>query len=337
MLERWEPYAATGEPLDIDVEMMQLALAILGQALFGTDLSGRAGELVRATLAALDHLIHRARNPLGAPAFIPTRRNRRFRAARQQLGQAADALIRERRQALANRGDSADTAQAADLLGTLVSARDETTGGRMDEQALRDEILTMLIAGHETVASALTWTWHLLAAHPEKALQMRAELSKVLGGRAPEVTDLPELPYTKMVFEEALRLYPPAWLITRKALAEDEIECGGRYTIPAGSLVAISPYLIHRHPQFWENPEAFEPARFALERTAGRLRFAYIPFGGGPRLCIGDGFARLEAQLVLATVAQRFRLEALTGRPVVAEPLVTLRPRGGLPMRVVAL
>jgi cytochrome P450 len=217
----------------------------------------------------------------------------------------------------------------------LLAAQDEATGAGMGEQALRDEILTMIIAGHETVASALTWTWHLLAQQPDKASRLRAELASVLGGRVPEVKDLPDLAYTRMVFEEALRLYPPAWLITRKTIGADEIEFGGRFAIPAGSLVAISPYLIHRHPNFWEDPLAFEPMRFAPERAAGRPRYAYIPFGGGPRLCIGDGFARLEAQLVLATVAQRFRLEPLPGRTVVAEPLVTLRPQGGLPMRLV--
>ena len=191
--------------------------------------------------------------------------------------------------------------------------------------------MTLLLAGHETTANALAWTWYLLARHPDVAEKQRAELSAVLGTRRPGVDDLPRLPWTRMIIDEAMRLYPPAWFVSRRAKEDDEI---GGYRIPAGSNVALSPWVTHRHPAFWPDPETFDPERFAPERAATRPRFAYFPFGGGPRLCIGNTFALTEAQLVLATVASRWRLDLPQGHAAEPEPLVTLRPRGGLPMRV---
>ena len=201
----------------------------------------------------------------------------------------------------------------------------------MTDRQLRDEMMTILIAGHETVASALAWTWYLLATDPAAEAKLHAELAAVLGGRTPQVDDLPDLRYTQAVFEEALRLYPPAWIITRKALADDEI-VGCR--VPANALVVTSPYVTHRQAALWPDPEAFDPDRFSEERAAGRPRFAYYPFGGGPRLCIGDQFAMTEAKLVIATVAQRCRLTPVPGHPIAVEPGVTLRPKHGLLMRI---
>jgi cytochrome P450 len=197
----------------------------------------------------------------------------------------------------------------------------------MSDRQLHDEVITLIIAGHETVASALTWTWYLLSLHPAAYRALRSELDRVLAGRAPTASDLPALPYTRMVFEEALRLYPPAWIITRKALAADRI---GPYPVPAGGLVVLSPYVTQRLPDFWPNPEGFDPERFAVTQDASRPRFAYFPFGGGPRLCIGNTFAMLEAQLIIATVAQRYRLDLVPGQAIEPEPSVTLRPKHGL-------
>ena len=265
-------------------------------------------------MTALDHIMHRARNLIVPPDSIPTPRNLRFRRAMRTLDAAVYAMIAGRRQA----GSGGE-----DLFAMLLQARDEATGEQMDDRQVRDEVITLLIAGHETVASALTWTWYLLALHPDVRGRMVAELQAVPGDRAITVNDLPRLELTARIFNEALRLYPPAWLITRKAIEADAVM---GYAIPAGALVILSPYTLHRHPAFWPDPEIFDPERFSPEAEAQRPRYAYIPFGGGPRQCIGNNFALIEGQLILATVARRFSLELPPGNPVVVEPLVTLRP-----------
>jgi cytochrome P450 len=337
MLESWKRTASPNAHVDIDAEMMRLTLEIIGKALFSVDLSGEAGEITRAVLTALDHIIYRSRHPFSPPLSIPTRRNRRFKEAVHRLDEAVYTIIQQRRsKGLPNCQGSKTSDARVDLLSMLLQARDEETGEAMDDRQLRDEVITLIIAGHETVASALTWTWHLLSSHPAVEGQLQEELTRVLGGRIPTSADLPELTYTRMIFQEALRLYPPAWIITRKALEDDEFAVPGsqkeRYLIPSGSLVVISPYSMHRHPQFWEQPETFNPRRFSAEISTHQPRFAYLPFGGGPRLCIGDGFAKVEAVLILATIAQRYRLQGVPDHPVEVEPLVTLRPRNGLKM-----
>jgi len=327
MLERWEGAARSGDPLDVDGEMMKLALEVVGKALFSIDLSKDAKRLVDAVLTALDYIVGRARNPTSPSSlpFLMTPRKARFKAAVSTLDMTVYDLIHQRQAA----GDPGD-----DLLGMLLKARDPESGSPMTPEQVRDEVITILIAGHETVASALTWSWYLLAKHPQQWEQMRAEVSSVLGARLPSTGDLKDLPITGQVFSEALRLYPPAWLITRKSLEADQID---GIDIPPGALIIISPYTIHRHPAYWEHTESFDPSRFSPEQEKNRPRFAYIPFGGGPRLCIGDQFAIIEAQLILAMVTQRFRLELLPHRPVEADPLVTIRPKHGLPMKVVRL
>jgi cytochrome P450 len=327
MLDRWEENARTGDPLDVDGEMMRLALEVVGKALFNIDLSRDAKRLVDAVLTALDYIVGRARNPtsLSSLPFFTTPRKARFKAAVSTLDLTVYQMIAERQDA----GDPGD-----DLLGMLLKARDPETGSPMTPEQVRDEVITILIAGHETVASALTWTWYLLAKQREQWEQLHSEVTGVLGMNLPTTTGLKDLPFTSQVFSEALRLYPPAWLMTRKAIEADQIkEC----PIPTGALIIISPYTIHRHPVFWDNPESFDPSRFSPEQEKNRPRFAYIPFGGGPRLCIGDQFAMIEAQLIMAMVMQRFRLELLPHRPVEADPLVTIRPKHGLPMKVVRL
>jgi cytochrome P450 len=320
-LAGWDAAVRRGEPIDVAAEMNALALTIVGETLFGRDLSGEAVEAGRALRVALETTALRAMSWLVSPIWWPTPRNRAFRAAVRTLDALVYDLIDSRRRS---------AAPADDLLGMLVAARDEDTGEGMSRLQLRDEVMTFLLAGHETTAVALAWTWYLLARHPEIGEQARAETLAVLGDRAPALDDLPRLPLARMVVEEAMRLYPPVWGVGRQAIAADRI---GGYDIPAGALVNLSPWVTHRHPDFWDDPERFDPERFrpGVERT--RPRFAYFPFSGGPRLCIGETFALMEAQLVVAMMLQRYRLTLVDPRPVVAETTLTLRPRGGLSMR----
>jgi cytochrome P450 len=211
----------------------------------------------------------------------------------------------------------------------LLQARDEETGEGMSNRQVRDEVMTLLLAGHETTATALTWAWYLLSQHPQIEERLHTELDEVLTGQPPAMEHLPKLPYTRMILDETLRLYPPTFSLSRKALADDEI---GGYTLRRKSTILLCPYTTHRHPAFWEVPDMFDPDRFLPERAAGRPHFAYFPFGGGPRQCIGNQFAMMEAQLILATVAQRYRLRLVSGQRVEPEVVLTIRPRQGLPM-----
>ncbi len=321
MTDRWEQtYARTRETFDVAEEMTALTVRIAAETLFGADISRDAAEFSAALKVALAHVSRRMRTPFNVPEFIPTARNRRFNAARRALDQIVFRIIGGRRRDAADRGD---------LLSMLMLARDEETGEAMDDRQVKDEVMTLLIAGHETTAAGLAWAWSLLSGSARARGRLGAELSTVLGGRAPGVEDLPRLAYTRQVFEETMRLYPPAWGQPREAVAGDEI---GGFRIEPGRLVLVSQYLTHRHPDFWERPEEFEPERFAPENAAGRPRFAYFPFGGGARQCIGNHFAMMEAQLVLAAVAQRFFPEVPEGRRPELDATFSLRPLGGVPV-----
>ncbi len=322
MLDRWQEPARQGKPVDVDAEMMRLTLEIVGKALFSIDLSHETGRLTGAVLTTLDHIVHRVRNIIVPPDFVPTPRNLRFRRALRILDETVHDLIARRRES----GQPGD-----DLLGMLLKARDEETGEPMSERQVRDEILTMLIAGHETVASALTWTWYLLSGYPQVREKLRSEVAGHLGARSPDSSDLAALPYTAQVFSEALRLYPPAWVITRRVIEADELL---GFPIPAGAMVIISPYVVHRRPDFWQDPELFLPERFDPEGEGKRHRFSYLPFGGGPRLCIGSGFAAVEAHLIMAMITQQFWLELAPQARVHMDALVTLRPQDGMPMLI---
>jgi len=220
-----------------------------------------------------------------------------------------------------------------DLLDRLIAARDSETGVRLSNDEVRDEVVIIFLAGHDTTALALTYTWYLLSQHPEVEAKLHAELARVLGGRAPTYDDLENLPYTKMVIEESMRLYPPAPGISNRAVLKDDEVCGVK--IPKGAQVGIMPWLLHRHRTLWDNPDRFDPERFSPERSQGRHRFAYLPFGGGPRVCIGMALAMAEAQLMLATLAQRFSLKLVPDQHIVLQHRITMRPRDGIQMTLV--
>lgn len=320
MLARWQPLAERGQAVEVDAEMLRLTLGIVGKALFSRDLSDEADTVSQSFEIIRKHTKNRVMSVLKFPASFPTPQNRRFRRALANADRIVYDLITERRQ----RGGNPD-----DLLSLLMAARDEETGEGFSDQELRDQVVTLIGAGYETTTQALAWTWYLLARHPEIEKRLHAEISEALGGRNPAAEDLPRLPYTLMVFQEAMRLYPPAWAMSRGVIETDEI---GGYRVPAHSEILLMPYITHRHPKYWEKPEEFYPEHFSPERQAARPRFAYFPFGGGPRQCIGNGFALMEAQLIMATVAQKYRLRLTDEREIEPEASVTLRPRGGLIM-----
>lgn len=304
--------------MDVAQEMMHLTLQIVAEALFSTDISASVGDVEQVLPTLLEYVTYRSLHPLALPERYPTPRNRRFLRARNKLDRLVYRLIEERR--------TSDD-HPSDLLSMLLDAQDEETGERMTDEQLRDEVMTILLAGHETTAVALAWTWYLLAQHPQVEQKLHAELDAVLAGRTPTLEDLPRLSYTRMVIEEVMRLYPPAWAIVRQAAVDDDLH---GFRIPAKSPVIVMPYVTHRHPDFWERPNAFEPERFAPGRDVEHHKFAYFPFGGGPRQCIGNNFALMEAQLILATLAQHYTLDLVPDHPVEPEPTVTLRPRYGI-------
>ncbi len=324
MLERWRPAIDGGEPLDVPAEMARLTLDIVTRALFHAHVGEEPGVIGRAINTIVEDLGFRFEVPFYPPHRVPTPRNRRFRAAVRTVDRAVYSIIAGRRR---------DGGNEEDLLALLMGTRDEATGEAMGDKQLRDEVMTLFLAGHETTANALSWALFLISTHSHVERRLREELHDVLGPdrRVPTIGDLPNLTYTSMVVDETLRLYPPAWITNRQAIAEDEI-LGHR--IPAGAFVSLSPSVLHRHPKYWGHPDGFDPERFAPGGVDGRPRFAYFPFGGGPRQCIGQSMALVEAQLVLATLLGRCRLRPVSDRPVEAEALATLRPRGGLPMTV---
>lgn len=325
MLTAWEERPAN-QPLSIDEEMTQVTLRIAGQTLFRIDLLGEAKRVGDAFVETTAYTSKRMQTPFLLPRFVPTPENRRFNRATATLDQTIYAMIRERRQRRAD-----DSQATTDLLAMLMAARDEETGEAMSDEQLRHEIALLIFAGHDTTANALTWAFYLLSQHPAAEAKLHAEVDSVLQSRTPTIDDLPNLSYTRMVVEESLRLYPPAWTIGRQSIVADTI---GGYHIPANANLILPIYVIQRDPRWWPDPERFDPERFAPELSDSRHRFAYLPFGGGPRLCIGSSFAMMEAQLVLATIAQRYRLRLLPDYPVQPKPVVMLCPSNGLPMTV---
>jgi len=317
-LERWKIRPEPGSAIDIASEMARLTYSIVGRTLFSFNTAADAETIERAMRVMLPHLFQRLGNFANAPDWFPSPANRRFRRALAEVDRVVYQIIGSHHRALAdNRPDN-------DLLTMLMQARDPDSGAALSDTQLRNETITFLLAGHETTANALTWTFHLISQHPEVERQLIEEIRSVLDGRTPQLEDIPKLTFTKQVIQESMRLYPPIWIIERRAIREDFI---GGFHIPAGSSVVISPYALHRHPDFWKRPEDFDPSRFNERPPA-----AYIPFGVGPRFCIGHEFAMLEAQLITAMVLQAYQLRAISGHLVEAMPDITLRSRHGMMM-----
>ncbi len=314
--------AQTGNVVDLAAEMTTLTMDVLGRTLLDADLSP-LNFLGPAFEAAQEQAMFEMVTLGALPLWLPLPRHRRFRAARRRIEDAVRTLVRTREH-------DADT-DRSDLISMLLRAARSERDADTRRRGLRDQIVTILLAGHETTASTLTWMWYLLSRHPEAAGRLRAEAVAVLGDRSPGFADLVSLPYTTMVIQETMRIYPPVWALPRRSLASDEI---GGYPVPAGADVMISPYTLHRHRGFWAEPEKFRPERFAADAPPIAHRHAYIPFGAGPRACVGSHLGMLEATLVAAMVARRFRFEFAGPADPVPEAMLSLRVRGGLPVLV---
>ena len=317
MLANWEHTASSGGTIDVVAEMMGLTQAIIVRTMFSTDL-GATAEVVNRTWPIINRRIGETFWSTKLETRLPLPANRRFQRALRELDSVVYRIIAERRE---SRRDEAD------LLSMFLSARDEETGAVMTDRQLRDEVMTMLLAGHETTSLALSWTYCLLSQHPDVAQRVADEADRVIGGGRAGFAHVEQLSCTRKVIEESLRLYPPAWGFSRLAMADDELH---GYRVPKGSIVFVIPFVIHRRPKLWPEPDRFDPERFAPEHESVRPRFAYIPFGGGPRGCIGNQFAMLEAQLIVATIAQRYRIDLLPDQAIRPEPLITLRPTPGI-------
>ena len=317
---RWQH----GARVDVAHEMMQLTLAVVGKTLFDADVEAEADEVGEA-MDQIMELFQLLLLPFSEYVEkLPIPPARKFERARARLDRVIYRIIEERRRGGADRGD---------LLSMLLLAQDEEgdlTG--MTDAQLRDEVMTLFLAGHETTANALAWTWYLLALHPEVETKLHAELDEVLPeGKWPEVADLPRLRYTEMVLTEAMRLYPPAWAVGRLAVKDYAV---GGYLLPAGSLILLSQYVTHRDARFFPDPLRFDPERWRPEARAAVPPYAYFPFGGGPRRCIGEGFAWMEGTLIIAALARRWRMRLVPDQQVVEHPRITLRPKHGIRMTI---
>jgi cytochrome P450 len=319
ILDEWPAKIAGGRPLDIRSEMMRVSLANLATALFKTDWSGDIDRVEPMVEYLLAHTNRRLTSPIDLQK-LPLPSSWRFDDNLRTLDDILYRLIRDRRER-----------PGTDLVSVLLATRDEETGETMSDMQVRDEVSGFFIAGHETVASALTWTWYLLSQNPDCWRQVRQEVEEVLGERAPTADDVIRLRYTTMVLHEVLRLYPSIFVLMRFAVDDDLM---GEYRVPGQSNIVLCPYVTHRHPDFWDNPEGFDPDRFSPQRSEGRHRMAYFPFAGGPRKCIGDSFAMMQLPIVVAMIVQRYQIDLVPGAPVVPQPAISLRPRDPLLMTV---
>jgi cytochrome P450 len=318
MVDRWE----SGATLEIDREMTALTMSVITKAMFGADVSSEAKAFTEILTPVLEIANKRLDAVFPLPVWIPTPNNLRLKAAVAKIDRILQRFIDDRRMSGEDTGD---------LLSMLLMAQDADDGETMSDKQVRDEAITVFGAGHETTATALMWTWYLLSQHSEVEAKLLAELDSVLGGRTPTLDDLPNLPYTEMVVKEAMRLYPPAFAAARDSIADVTV---AGYRLKKGSPIIINIYGVHRDERYFPNPEQFIPERFSPENEKNIPKYAYLPFGAGPRVCLGNMFAMMEARLILATVAQRVRLSLAPGHPVVPGRVFTLRPKNGLKMNV---
>lgn len=316
MIDGWKRRPDPHAPLDLATEMMLLTQTIILRTMFSTDMGQRSREISNDFASSLVYMNSLLMSP--SPIFhkLPTPANRNFHEALKRLDAVIYQFISDRR--------AKGSHERHDLLAVLMEARDAETGLGMSDKQIRDELFTIFFAGHETTATLLAWTWLLLGRNPLEAEKVQSEIDIVLNQRVPTAEDINLLVYTRQVLDESLRLYPPAWMFARQLVADDEI---GGYHLTAGSTVMLSPYVTHRLPAFWDEPEKFKPARFTPEAAASRNRYAYFPFGGGPRLCIGMPFTLQEAPLILAMIMQNYQVELVAGQEVRPTPLATLRPK----------
>ncbi|MFZ5472280.1 MAG: cytochrome P450 [Myxococcota bacterium] len=325
MLDGWRArLAKEGEDtvLDVAAEMKRLTLKIVGRALFSRELGDEGDKVGPAVDQASSYIFLQTNSMFMTPKYVPTPGMRRFRAASKLLDGLIYRFIEERR---------SGKTQGDDLLQMMLDARDPETGESLSDQQLRDELTTFYLAGHETTSNALSWTFYLLGKHPTVERELRREIGQVLGKRFPRMEDLPNLPYTARVIDESMRLYPPAWIFGRTSVGPDEI---GGVRIKKGTNVLWCPWVIHRDPRFFEHPEGFDPDHFLPEKVKTRHLYAYTPFGGGQRKCIGAGFATMEMQILVPVILQAFRLQLEPGFQAEPMPAVTLSPKNGVRMRV---
>jgi len=316
---RWREPAARNGQIDINFEMMQLSLEIIVRAIFSRDIGGDADAIVDCVTVMLAEAERRVWSLYDLPLAIPTPNNRKVSAALKRLNGIILRLIAERR---------GEEEEQNDLLSFLLAARTDD-GQPWSDQQLLDQVKTLIVAGHETSGSALSSTWYLLSQHPQARTRLEREVAETLDDRPVTLEDLPKLAYTRMAIQEAMRIYPPAWTISRAAIADDVV---GGYAIPAGATVMLSPFLVHRNPAYWENPEGFDPERFDPGRKDAIADFSYLPFGGGARKCIAEHFAMMEMVLAVATIAQNYRLDLVPGRRIEPMPMISMRLGPEVPM-----
>lgn len=320
----------SGETKEISREMAELTMYVVSKTLFDVDRDNMSGmaQQIGQTIHEIQAIANSDFNfPIPIPDWLPTSKNQRRKRAKQVLDTTIDGIVAQRR-ATSIDGQVEDR---GDLLSMLLLARDDA-GTSLTDDEIREQAATLFIAGHETTSNALTWTWHLLAQYPQIEAKLHTELDQQLGGRLPTVHDLRNLPYTEKIIKESLRLYPPAWVLNGRQATEDTTV--GDYHIPKGATIFISPYVLHRLPQYFAQPDLFDPERFAPENEKLIPRYAYIPFGAGARVCIGNSFAMMEARLILATIAQRYRLQLAPDQKVTLNPQITLSHKGGLRMQI---
>ncbi|GBE90606.1 cytochrome P450 [Nostoc cycadae] len=319
MLQRW----GDGETHDIHADMMRLTLEIVMKCIFSAEVDGGEAKVVAHALdVAMNWFESKRKQNFLVWEWFPRPENISYRQAIAQMNEAIYKLIQQRRNSKEKNND---------LLTMLMEAKDEQTGQQMDDKLLRDEVATLMLAGHETTANTLSWTWMLLSQNPEVREKLQSELCQVLQGKLPTLEDLGKLVYTQRVIKESMRLYPPVSLMGREAAVDTQI---GDYEIPQGTSIMISQWVMHRHPKYFENPEVFQPERWTEELEKQLPKGVYIPFGDGPRICIGKGFAQMEAALLLATIAQSFQIDLVPGYPIVPQPSITLRPENGLKVEI---
>ena len=316
----WEAKSRGNEILDLDDEMMRLTLTVIIKSMFSAKIDDKIQSLSYAFNVASKFMLWRSQQMWAPPLSVPIPRNVEYNRALKVLNGTIYPLIEDRRK---NPED--------DLLGMMLEMRDADTGEGMSDQQARDEVVTIFFAGHETTAATMAWAFYLLSQHPEIEERARAEVKELLNGRQPAFADLPKFVYLQQVINEVLRLYPAAYLFAREAVVDDQLD---GYPIPANTLIFITPFVTHHDPKYWPDPERFDPERFTSEQVASRPRHIYYPFGEGPHLCLGNNFALMEMQLILAMTLQRFRLRLIPNHPIAFKPEATLRPRYGMKMTI---